>query len=177
MPITRCLIVAAAAIAPLSSTAALEMPQTQVSMETCLQTVLAARPGEVKHMKLEVEDGRPLYEFTIRTQSRQTWEVECDAMTNEIAEMSRQADRNDAEFKSRAKLLEKDARKAALAKFPGKVTESELEIDRNGRAVYEVSIDGADGREMEVLVDAATGEIIASEDESTESTIYEIGDD
>lgn len=95
-------------------------------------------------------------------------------MTGEIVEKSRKANRNDPEFKAAAKLLEKDARAKALAQFPGKVTGSELEI-ANGRVIYEVEIDGADGKEYEVAVDAATGEIVSSEVESVETTVYEIG--
>jgi len=153
---------------------AFEMPQTKVTMEACMSAVLTKVDGKVSSLKLEIEDGKPLYEFEIKTSNRQTWELECDAMTGEIVETSRIADRNDKEFKAAAKVLEKDARKMALEKYPGKVTSSELEI-ADGRAVYEVEIDTADGRELEVQVDAATGEIGKIEVESEERTIYEIG--
>ena len=173
----RHLLTTIALLAPLPVLAELDMPDTKVSMETCLQSALTAKPGEVRRLELEVEAGRPIYEFVIRTDSRQTWEIECDAMTGEIVEMSRDADRNDPEFKEAATLLETEARKAALAKYPGKVKDSELEIDRNGTALYEITVDGGDGREMEVKVDAASGEIVSAEDESDERTVYEIGAD
>ena len=153
---------------------ALDMPETKVSMETCMAAALAKVDGKVSAMKLEIEAGVPLYEFKIKTSNRQTWEIECDAMTGEIVETSREANRNDEEFKAAAKILEKDARAKALAQFPGKVSKSEQEI-ADGKAIYEVEIAGADGKEYEVAVDAATGEIIGSEIESEERTVYEIG--
>ena len=165
---------AAIALAFALPASALDMPETKVTMETCMSAALTKVDGKVSSMKLEIEDGKPLYEFEIKTSNRQTWELECDAMTGEIVETSRTADRNDKEFKAAAKVLEKDARKMALEKYPGKVTSSELEI-AEGRAVYEVEIDAADGRKLEVEVDAATGEIGKTEVESEERTIYEIG--
>jgi uncharacterized membrane protein YkoI len=177
MPDSFRFLAVATAFVTISPASAFEMPETKVSMESCLQAALAAKPGEVRHLKLEVEDGRPFYEFTIRTAARQTWEIECDATTSEIAELSRTADRNDAEFKAAARLIEREARQAALAKYPGKVSESELQIDGSGRALYEITIEDSSGREMEVAVDAATGAIVHAEDESAERTIYEVGED
>lgn len=153
---------------------AFDMPETKVSMETCLSAVLAEVPGKVSVLKLEVEGGRPLYEFKIRTEDRATWELECDAMTGEIVDKSRTADRNDREFKAAAKIIERDARRIALERHPGKISASELEI-ADGRPLYEVEITTADGRELEVRVDAVTGEIVSTDIESEERTIYEIG--
>jgi len=172
MPILSVVSLAAAGFALPAS--AIDMPETKVSMEACMSAALSKVDGKVSALKLEVEAGVPLYEFEIKTSNRQTWEVECDAMTGEIVEMSREASRNDSEFKAAAKILEKDARAKALAQFPGKVSKSEQEI-ADGKAIYEVEIDGADGKEYEVAVDAATGEILGSEIESEERTVYEIG--
>lgn len=171
------LLAVTAAFVPMSAAPAFDMPDTKVSMETCLKAALAAKPGTVRHVKLEIEDGRPLYEFAIRTDSRQAWELECDATTGEIVELSRSADRNDPEFKAAARVIEREARRAALAKYPGKVSESELQIDGSGRALYEISVEDPAGRETEVAVDAATGAIVHAEDESAERTVYEIGED
>src|SRR5450830_153278 len=51
------------------------------------------------------------------------------------------------------------AMKAALAKHPGDVISLEAELD-NGKAIYEFDIKGADGKEVEVEVDAKTGKIL-----------------
>ncbi len=173
LPILSFVSLAAVSIA--APALAIDMPETKVSMETCMVAALAKVDGKVSALKLEIEAGVPLYEFEIKTSNRQTWEVECDAMTGEIVELSREANRNDAEFQAAAKILEKDARAKALEQFPGKVTKSELEVV-DGRAIYDVEIEGADGKEYDVAVDAATGEIIGSEIESEEKTVYEIGD-
>lgn len=70
----------------------------------------------------------------------------------------------DAAFK--AKISLEEARKIALAKFPGEVIESEFGVESDGMPVYEFDIQAADGTEMEVEVDAATGKIVESEKEA-----------
>ena len=52
----------------------------------------------------------------------------------------------------------------ALAEVPGEVTEVELERD-DGVLAYEVELIAADGTEMEVMINAETGEIIEVEAE------------
>ncbi|MCC7548264.1 MAG: PepSY domain-containing protein [Burkholderiales bacterium] len=168
-------VVSLAAAAFSLSVSAFEMPETKVSMEACMSAALAQVDGEVKALKLEIEDGKPLYEFKIEADEGHTWEVECDAMTGSIVDQSREASRNDPEFRSAATVVERDARARALAQFPGKVSSSSPQI-ANGKAIYEIEIDGADGKEYEVAIDAATGEVLSSEVESDEETIYEIGD-
>lgn len=175
--IRTALVVALPALAATSSVHAVEMPKTAVSMETCMQAALAAKPGKVTHLKLEVERGVPIYEFDIRTASRQTWEVECDANTGQILALEREVDRNDQTFQSAARITERDARRIALARFPGKVTDSDLELDQQGRAIIEVEIERTDGTEVEVKVDATNGQIVSTEDESQERSVYRIGED
>lgn len=154
---------------------ALDMPETKVSMETCLKAVNAKVAGDIKHLKLEVEGGKPFYEFKVAGEGKRVWEIECDATTGELNEVERKADRNDPEFNAAAKIVESEARKTALKEHPGKVTESERGF-LNGSAVYEIEIATADGKELEVTVDAATGKVIGVETESDEKTVYEIGE-
>ena len=155
---------------------AFDMPDTKVSMETCLKAAVAKAPGEVRKLKLEIEAGKPLYEFKIVGEDKHSWEIECDAATGELTEVERKADRNDTQFNAGAKVVESAARKIALKAHPGKVTSSEREM-QNGRAVYEIEIAAADGKELEVKVDAGTGDILGVETESEEKTVYEIGKD
>lgn len=53
-----------------------------------------------------------------------------------------------------------DAMRAALAAIPGTIDDIELD-DRNNVVVWEVTIDTADDDDMEVYVDATTGEVQA----------------
>lgn len=155
---------------------ALDMPETKVSMETCLKAAIAKAPGEVRKVKLEIENGKPLYEFKIAGEGKHAWEIECDALTGEVTNVERKVDRNDPEFNAAAKVVESEARKIALKQHPGKVTESARGF-HNGFAAYEVEIAAADGKKREVIVDAATGQIIDVETEADEKTVYEIGAD
>jgi uncharacterized membrane protein YkoI len=161
----------------LAGAQAFEMPQTSVPMEQCLATVLRVGPGKVKHMKLEIEAGRPLYEFKIDGEDGNAWEAECDANTGELVEMQREVSRSDRAFNEAAAVIETDARRVANERYPGKIERSERLLDHQGRAIYEVEITTADGREMEVEVDGATGQILNAEEESAERMVYEIGED
>ncbi|MEM7730891.1 MAG: PepSY domain-containing protein [Pseudomonadota bacterium] len=60
-------------------------------------------------------------------------------------------------------LTETAAIEIALAQVPGEVQETELERE-DGKMVYEVEIiAAADGKEMEVEIDAETGEVLEIE--------------
>ena len=54
--------------------------------------------------------------------------------------------------------------KAALAKFPGKLASVRAEIE-DGKAQYELDINGTDGKQHEVECDAKAGKIIETEGE------------
>lgn len=49
--------------------------------------------------------------------------------------------------------------------LPGKILGVELDVEDNGRIVYEFDVIDPSGRLMEVEVDAATGEILSIEDD------------
>ena len=50
-------------------------------------------------------------------------------------------------------------------RLPGKILGVELEVEDNGRIVYEFDVIDQSGRVMEVEVDAATGDILSIEDD------------
>jgi uncharacterized membrane protein YkoI len=154
-----------------------DMPPTGVPMERCLAAVLNVAGGSVSHMKLEIEAGRPLYEFKLQTDDGNEWEAECDASSGEIVEMQREVSRQDQIFNGAARVVENEARRTAVERYPGNIVKSGRLLDFQGRPIYEVEITTADGREMEVEVDGATGEILNAEEESAERTVYEIGED
>ncbi|MGQ0694656.1 MAG: PepSY domain-containing protein [Nitrospiraceae bacterium] len=61
-----------------------------------------------------------------------------------------------------AKVTIYQAIKTASEKIPGTVVEAELE-KKHGKTVWEVEVLGADGRVIEVHIDAATGAVIDTE--------------
>lgn len=60
------------------------------------------------------------------------------------------------------KISKKDAKRIALERVPGKVTDAELEKE-NGRLQYSIDVRGADGKTYDVEIDAITGEILQAE--------------
>jgi len=57
-----------------------------------------------------------------------------------------------------------DARKVALQRVPGKVTDAELEKE-HGRLQYAIEIVTPEGKSFDVEIDAITGEVLKVEDE------------
>ena len=151
--------------------APLEIPKMTANMETCLQAALAKMPGDVVKLELKNERGTPTYEFEIAGKDR-TMEFECDANTGKITEEEQEVDSpENPAFKSKVKISLEQAKDIALKKHPGKVVETEYEIESNGHASYEFDIEKADGSEVKLEVDATTGGIV----EDDEREIYQIG--
>lgn len=71
--------------------------------------------------------------------------------------------REAVELSRSAKIAIEQAVKTATEKLAGKVIEAELE-KKHGKGVWEVEIVGADGKVMEVHVDADTGAVIDMEE-------------
>jgi uncharacterized membrane protein YkoI len=140
-------------------------------METCMKAALAKYPGKVTSLEAEIENGKPIYEFDIKIKGGKEVEVECDAATGTLLEEEMDVSRKDPAFKSKAKISMKEAKKIALAKYPGEVVTVEYELE-DGSPIYEFDIKTADGKELEVEVSAVTGEIGETEEE-----VYEIGKD
>jgi len=61
-----------------------------------------------------------------------------------------------------AKITIDQAVKTALEKVPGTAVEAELE-KKHDKTIWEVEVVGADGKTMEVHIDAATGSVIDTE--------------
>jgi uncharacterized membrane protein YkoI len=133
-------------------------------METCMKAALAKHPGKVLSLEAEIENGKPIYEFDIKG-------ADGDAKSGKITEEEEDVDAKDPRFASKAKVSMEDARKTALAAYPGEVVSVEYELE-DGNPVYEFDIKGKNGKETEVEVDAVTGKIGETEEE-----VYEIGKD
>lgn len=140
--------------------------------EKCMASALDERPGEVVKVEMKNEEGAHMYEFDIRGNDGSDWDVECNAHRGLVSEVEREVDNvNHPLFKSKVKISEADARKVALAIYPGEITEVEYEIEANGSASYEFDIDTKiANQQMKVEVDATTGEIVEANRE-----IWQIG--
>ena len=69
-----------------------------------------------------------------------------------------------AKLAKEAKISIEQARKTALERVAGTITEEEIEIE-NGVLVYSIEIRDANGKTHDVEVDAKTGEIVRVEEE------------
>jgi len=129
--------------------------------EKCMAAALEERPGQVVKVEFKNEEGAHMYEFDIRGIDGSDWDVECNAHRGLVSEVEREVDNvNHPLFKAKAKVSEADARKTALAVYPGEINEVEYEIEPDGAASYEFDIDTTLNQEMKVEVDATSGEIV-----------------
>lgn len=130
--------------------------------EKCMKAALEERPGTIIKVEFKNDEGAHMYEFDIRGTDGSDWDVECNAHRGLVAGVEREVDNvNHPLFKAKMKVSEAEARKIALAIYPGVVTEVEYEIEFNGAASYEFDIvTNIAGQEMKVEVDATTGEIV-----------------
>ena len=157
---TKTLIVSA--ILMVTSTIAMAGGHNPHKFEKCMAAALEERPGDIVKVEFKNEEGAHMYEFDIRGTDGSDWDVECNAHRGLVSEVEREVESvNHPLFKAKMKISEADARKIALAIYPGIITEVEYEIEPNGAASYEFDIDTKiAGQEMKVEVDATTGEIV-----------------
>ena len=155
-------IIIASAVLMAASTFAVADTHNPHKFEKCMASALTERPGDIVKVEFKNEDGGHFYEFDIQGVDGSSWDVECNAHRGLVSEVEREVDSvNHPLFKAKAKVSEQEARKTALAIYPGVITEVEYEIEFDGAATYEFDIDtNIAGHEMKVEVDATTGEIV-----------------
>jgi uncharacterized membrane protein YkoI len=155
-------ILIASAVLMTASTFAMADTHNPHRFEKCMEAALEERPGNIIKVEFKNEEGAHMYEFDIRGTDGADWDVECNAHRGLISEVEREVENvNHPLFKAKMKINEADARKVALAIYPGVITEVEYEIEPNGAASYEFDIDTKiAGQEMKVEVDATSGEIV-----------------
>lgn len=150
------------------SLALLTSPTSQAAeptvLDKCVQAALAKYPGKLKSLSSEIEDGKSQYEIDIKGNDGKYWEVECDATTGKINRAEREIRMHSDEFKSKAKISREEATKAALAKYPGKVINTEYDIEDDGEVSYEFIIQTKEGKYIEIEVDAVTGKLAGEEE-------------
>lgn len=145
-------------------------PKAYDSLGKCVKAALGKHDGKIVKVELKSEKKQPVYEFDIESADGTAWDVECDVKTSKIIEVEQEVNADDAKFKAIAKVSEADAKATALAAHPGKVVETEYELESDGKASYEFDILEADHEEVKVEVDAATGKIIEVDYE-----VYQVG--
>jgi uncharacterized membrane protein YkoI len=132
------------------------------TLEECLDAASQIKPGEFVKVEYLIfsSDGMQAYEIEVRDRDGNDWELMCDAERGFIVEIEREVDSPDHElFKPRMKVTEADARKTALAMYPGNVKKVEYEIEFDGEPVYEYDIIDSEGVEWKVEVSAESGKI------------------
>lgn len=139
-------------------------------VDKCYSKVVDKYPGHVVSMESEIEDGRLIYEFDVKTKDGREVEVECDARKHTLHDDEVELKKGDKKFAAAAKISESEAEKIALKQYNGKIVDREYAME-NGKPVYEFDIYVAKkGHEYEVEVDAVTGEIL-----EVEMELYDIG--
>lgn len=136
--------------------------EARITMAQARATALAKVPGNIEMAKLEREKGKILFEFEIhRADNNAEVEIHVDAVTGDVFDTKEKGGRGSAKEKeifSAAKVSWDDAESAALKSVSGAVVEAKLERER-GKILYEFEIINSDGKETNVHVDAASGEV------------------
>jgi uncharacterized membrane protein YkoI len=128
--------------------------------ENCLAVVMKTKPGAVIKVEMKIENDMSVYEFDIRDEENQDWDVECDADTAKVIEIEEETfGTQHPKFLKYMKISLEEAKTVALSKYPGEIIEIEYEIEEDGVAVYEFDINTDDGKEIKVEIDAASGNI------------------
>lgn len=148
--------------------------KTRIHIEECRAAVAQAHPGPVVKLEYKWRDERLVYEFAVAGNDGVRWELECDGYSGRLIETEQEvASPDDPLFAAKRKLSLEDARRIALERYPGEIVETEYEVEANGAASYEFDIRTADGRELKLEVDAASGRIV----EDAQEEFYQTGGD
>lgn len=144
----------------------------RIKIEECREAVVQRRPGPIIKLEYKLRRARPVYEFEVAGDDGTRWELECDGYSGKLLEEEREvASPDDPLFAAKRTVDVETARRRALERHPGTIVETEYEIEGNGDASYEFDIRTAEGRELKVEVDAASGRIVEDDQEE----LYQIG--
>lgn len=159
---------AASSAAPSRSGVDLAATAPAVSWRDALRTAGAQFTGSPTAVKLETEHGRTVYEIELASATQES-DITIDAANGGVvAKTTDDLHGDDAahagaeRFEAGEVTVEPDrAMRAAQARVAGPVSEWKLHRE-NGRLVYEINV-GTAGDDTEVVVDAATGEVIGTD--------------
>lgn len=137
-----------------------ELGTKHKNFEACLSEVMKIKPGNVIKVELKEEGDALIYEFDIRDEKNNDWDIECDRDSVEIVEIEEEVfSPQDRRFMKMKKIDLEAAKATALKAYPGEIIEVEYEIENDGLAVYELDIDTISGEQIKLEVNATTGEI------------------
>lgn len=139
--------------------------QDNTAFDACRKAVGEVTQDPIVKMKLKNKKGVEYYKIKAKSADGAKWEFKCDKTGNIFEKEQELPSADHPAFAALKKIDEAQARKIALEAYPGTISEVEYEINTDGFAVYEFEIKMADGREMEVEVDAGTGKIIKAEED------------
>ena len=145
-------------------------PSKNDNLAKCVKAALTAHEGKIVKLEAKTEAKKSVFEFDIESADGTSWDIECDAKTSKITEIEQEVLADNAQFKALTKVSEADAKATALSAHPGKIVETEYELEPDGKASYEFDIMEVDNEEIKVEVDATTGKIAEVSYE-----IYQIG--
>jgi len=142
----------------------------RVSMTRAIEAAQAQFDGGVLEAEIETEDGALIYEIDM-VKGSDVYEVTVDAQSGEVLSQSEerltgflsglfQEDELQAAGEARENLMK--ALTDLEAADGTRIEELSLE-EEDGRMIYEIELTDASG-EREVMIDAATGEMVADED-------------
>ena len=124
-----------------------------------LRKMLAQYPGLVTDVDLERDSGeRPFYNIEIIMQDGRIRELKADAVSGTIITQSGRESKYPAGLMPLPDVLDRLGER-----YSGDIKEAELEHDRHGQYYYEIEIELPDGLEIELKLDAFTGELLKEE--------------
>ncbi len=156
-------IICLSALLGLFGTAA--VAQDNTGFDACRKAVGEVTQDPIVKMKFKNKKGVEYYKIKAKSADGAKWEFKCDKTGNIFEKEQELPSADHPAFAALKKVDEAQARKIALEAYPGTISEVEYEINSDGFAVYEFEIKMADGREMEVEVDAGTGKIIKAKED------------
>ena len=135
-------------------------PAARQPVARMLRNLLARHPGHVLELELKTgADNRPIYEIQLILLDGRLREFVVDAQSGELID----GEGHRREVLSRLRPLP-DILERLPARYRGAIQEAELEYDQDGKYFYEIEIRLADGRTIELDVDAITGDILNGEE-------------
>ncbi|MFJ2025453.1 PepSY domain-containing protein [Streptomyces sp. NPDC087897] len=157
----------------------------RVSLDRAVAAALKSAPGTVTGAELDADDdhgGRTVWELDVRGTDKKWHDVTVDATSGTVLK-TRDDDSDDRDRhapRSSAVTLDRAAA-AALKTAPGTITSIDLDDDdddgRRGEVLrWDVDIEGKDGKQHELRVDAKTGKVTVDRDDDGDSDRDDEGD-
>ncbi len=132
-------------------------------IDGCIEAIMKIDEVNISKVESLQQGSKRLYEFEIKDKDGNIRDLTCDATSLKILESEEKVSSTDKNlFRRKAKISETEAIKTALKSYPGEVVEIEYEIKQDGSPTFEIDVNGKDGQETKVEVDAVTGKVLAA---------------